>query len=146
VLVSRFHSGSELGRGMRQAAAESCSALGDPAGCSDHPFVYPSSYQYAGWMAYYAGWTRFGPAAERPSQLDLWDDRPRAGEPFLFAGQDIGIGKNFRDHVRFEQEGPQRAFEVRWHGQLLRRGNVTAFGRYLEGQVYPPPRPLTYGL
>jgi hypothetical protein len=144
VLVTRFRSGRELGQGMLQAASESCRAIGDPPGCDSAPFVYPSSYQYAGHVAYYAGWTRLGPAEERPSQLDLWDDRPRHGEPFLYAGQAFGPGKSFRDHVRFEGEGPRRAFEVRRDGQVLRQGNVTAFGRYLDGQLDLPSRLLAW--
>jgi hypothetical protein len=146
VLVTRFRAGSELGRGMLQAAEESCRAVGDPPGCRDAPFVYPSSYQYAGLVAYYAGWTRLGPAEDKPSQLDLWDDRPRPGEPFLYAGQALGPGPHFRAQVRFEQEGPQRTFDVRWHGRVLRQGFVTAFGRYRDGQLRSPPRRLVWGL
>ncbi len=143
VAVSRFRSGRGLGREMVAAAAESCRAIGNPPGCTRDPFVYPSSYQYAGHLAYYAGWTRLGPAEERPSQLDLWDERPRPGEPFLYAGQVAGPGAPFLDHVRFEGEGPTRSFDVTWGGRVVRHGNVTAFARYLGGQLAgrPPHKP-----
>jgi 4-amino-4-deoxy-L-arabinose transferase-like glycosyltransferase len=142
VVVSRFRSGSGLGRGMVAAAEESCRAIGDPPGCARDPFVYPSSYQYAGHLAYYAGWRRLGPAEERPSQLDLWDERPRPGEPFLYAGQVAGAGGPFREQVRFTGEGPMRSFDVTWRGRVVRQGNVTAFARYQGGQLLTrPPRP-----
>jgi len=142
VVVSRFRSGGGLGRGMKAAAVESCRALGDPPGCTQDPFVYPSSYQYAGHLAYYSGWTRLGPAEERASQLDLWADKPRPGEPFLYAGQVAGPEGPFRSQMSFEGEGPKVAFDVRYAGRVVRRGNVTAFRAYRGGQLLTrPPRP-----
>jgi hypothetical protein len=44
--------------------------------------------------------------------------------------------------VRFEGEGPKESFDVTWGGRVVRKGNVTAFARYLDGQLLArPPRP-----
>jgi len=135
VVVRRFHAGRELGRLAKEAAREGCAAIGDPAGCTADPFVYTSSFQYAGHYAYYAGWTRLGPAEERPSQLDLWNETPRAGEPFLWAGQDQGPGPPFRNHIRASGEGPTLHFRVTYQGEWTRNGVVTPFARYQGGQL-----------
>ncbi len=83
-VMKRFRGWGEYGAKARLAAGLACGAVGDPPGCRpENPFVYPVSYQEAAELAYYAGWTRFGPAAERPSQLDLWNDEPRPGDAFL---------------------------------------------------------------
>jgi 4-amino-4-deoxy-L-arabinose transferase-like glycosyltransferase len=139
VAVARFHAGRGLGQKARAAASEACQAAGSAAGCEHGAFVYPSSYQHAGHLAYYAGWTRFGPADERPSQLDLWDLRPGAGEPFYFVGQFEGPGPRFRAGVRASGEGPTTSFEVTFAGQVTRTGTVTRFSRYEGGQVRRPP-------
>ena len=133
--MSRFHAGRGLGEKALEAARQSCRAIGDPPGCTRDPFVYPSSYQYAGHYAYYAGWKRMGPAEERPSQLDLWDDRPAPGEPFLFAGQQGEPGERFRRGVRASGEGPTVAFDVLYRGRVVRTGTVTAFARFEGGQL-----------
>jgi hypothetical protein len=135
VVVRRFHAGKELGRMAKEAAREGCAAIGLPEGCGPDPFVYPSSYQYAGHYAYYSGWLRLGPAEERPSQLDLWDERPRPGEPFLWAGQDRPPPERFRRAVRAEGEGPTVRFQVTYRGQWTRDGVVTPFARYVDGQM-----------
>jgi 4-amino-4-deoxy-L-arabinose transferase-like glycosyltransferase len=135
VTVTRFHAGRGLGELARPAAREACRAIGDPPGCDRDPFVYPSSYQYAGHYAFYAGWTRLGPAEERPSQLDLWNDRPAPGEPFLYAGQFSEPGELFRSGVRFSGEGPAIHFDVVFAGRVVRTGMVKAFARFEGGQV-----------
>lgn len=135
VVVRRFHAGKELGRLAKEAAVEGCAAIGNPAGCTADPFVYPSAYQYAGHYAYYAGWTRMGPAEERASQLDLWNDTPRPGEPFLWAGQDFGPTERFRRSVRASGEGPTLEFRVTYQGEWTRDGVVTPFARYEGGQL-----------
>ena len=76
-----------------------------------------------------------GPAEERPSQLDLWDDRPAPGEPFLFAGQQGEPGERFRRGVRASGEGPTVAFDVLYRGRVVRTGTVTAFARFEGGQL-----------
>jgi len=135
VVVRRFHAGKELGRLARQAAEEGCAAIGAPPGCGPDPFVYPSSFQYAGHYAYYAGWTRLGPAEERPSQLDLWNDAPRPGEPFLWAGQDRPPPEPFRRSIRAEGEGPTLRFRATYQGAWTRDGVVTPFASYQGGQL-----------
>jgi hypothetical protein len=135
VTVSRFHAGRGLGEKARAAARESCRALGDPPGCTRDPFVYPSSYQYAGHYAFYAGWTRMGPAEERPSQLDLWGDAPHPGEPFLYAGQSSEPGERFLGGVRLSGPGPTVRFEVTFRGKVTREGLVKAYSRFEGGQV-----------
>jgi len=134
VVVARFHAGRGLGEGALSAAEEACRAMGVPPGCSRGAFVYPSSYQYAGHLAYYAGWTRLGPAEERRSQLDLWDDRPRPGERFLHAGQHSGPAVLLHG-VRASGQGPTRRFEVTFAGEVVRVGTVTPFARYDGGQL-----------
>lgn len=133
--VARFRAGRGLGEKARAAARESCRALGDPPGCSQDPFVYPSSYQYAGHYAFYAGWTRMGPAEERPSQLDLWGEAPRPGEPFLYAGQSSEPGERFLSGVRFSGEGPTVRFQVAFRGKVTREGLVKAFARFEGGRL-----------
>jgi 4-amino-4-deoxy-L-arabinose transferase-like glycosyltransferase len=133
--LARFHAGRGLGETARRLSAQACREVGDPPGCQASPFVYPSSYQYAGHYGYYAGWTRLGPAEERPSQLDIWAEKPRPGEPFLYAGQEGEPGELFRRDVRDEGEGPTIAFEVRFAGQVVRTGTVKAFTRFTGGGI-----------
>ncbi len=135
VIVRRFHAGKELGRLARAAAEKGCAEIGAPPGCGPDPFVYPSSFQYAGHYAYYAGWRRFGPAEERPSQLDLWNETPAPGEPFLWAGQDRAPPERFRRAVRFSGEGPTVKFQVTYRGVWTRDGVVTPILRYQGGQM-----------
>jgi hypothetical protein len=129
-LVERFRGWREYGARARAAAEEACGRIGRPPGCDGRdPFVFPGSYQDAGQLAYYAGWTRLGPASERPSQLDLWNDRPAPGQPFLRWNADPG-----RDpKALFRGEGPSEPvpFEVRLDGAVLHRGRVVAWERYL---------------
>jgi 4-amino-4-deoxy-L-arabinose transferase-like glycosyltransferase len=75
--VERFHGGRALAREARALSAGACAAAGcDPA----RPFVVPASYQVAGALGYYGGFDRLGAALERPSQLDVWGERPAPGE------------------------------------------------------------------
>jgi len=139
VAVARFHAGRGLGEQARAAVAEACRAAGGAPGCEAGAFVYPSSYQYAGHLAYYGRWTRLGPAEERASQLDLWDLRPEPGEPFYFIGQHGGPGPRLRDHVRAAGEGATARFEVVFAGERTRTGTVTRFERYEGGQLQRRP-------
>ena len=141
-LVERFRGWREYGERARAAAAEACAQIGNPTGCDGKdPFVFPGSYQDAAQLAYYAGWTRIGPASERPSQLDLWNERPAPGTPFLRWNSDPG-----RDpKALFRGEGPSRPvpFEVLLDGSVLRRGRVTAWKSYL-GPLRRPSVDLHY--
>jgi 4-amino-4-deoxy-L-arabinose transferase-like glycosyltransferase len=122
--VQRFRGWPEHAAKVRVAAGLACGAIGDPLGCRpDDPFVYPSTYQEAAELAFYAGWTRFGPAAERPSQLDLWNDVPRPGDAFLVVG---GIPEEKR-LFRADGPGPSATSEVRMKGKLLHPIEVSAW-------------------
>jgi 4-amino-4-deoxy-L-arabinose transferase-like glycosyltransferase len=122
--VQRFRGWPEHAAKVRVAAGLACGAIGDPPGCRpDDPFVYPSTYQEAAELAFYAGWTRFGPAAERPSQLDLWNDVPRPGDAFLVVG---GIPEEKR-LFRADGPGPSATSEVRMKGKLLHPIEVSAW-------------------
>ena len=136
--VQRFRGWREYGAKARLAAGRACAAIGDPRGCSGpEAFVFPVSYQEASELAYYAGWTRFGPAANRPSQLDLWDESPAPGSPVLEAGAPPPQGTLFRAEGG---SGPER-FEVLLKGQVIHRGVVWAFPRCL-GEVRRARRDL----
>ena len=81
--VERFHGWRQAARDVRQLTGEACPRLGCDAG---QPFLVTTTYQLAGQLAFYGGYRRFGLATDRPSQLDLWDERPAAAEPFFFVG------------------------------------------------------------
>jgi hypothetical protein len=86
-MVRRFQGWKRYAAVARESVARGCAGVGSPPGCDPaDPFVYPDTYQVAAQLAYYAGWTRFGPASERPSQLDLWARPPRQGEPVVALG------------------------------------------------------------
>ncbi len=123
-VVRRFRGWPELAAKARAATGLACGAVGDPPGCGpDDPFVYPSSYQEAGELAFYAGWTRFGPASERPSQLDLWNQQPRPGEAFVT----IGVIPEEKRLFRGEGPGPTASAEVRLQGAKLHEIHVAAW-------------------
>ena len=115
-VMKRFRGWPEYAARARDAAARACASIGDPPGCrAGDPFVYPSSYQEAAELAWYAGWTRFGPASERPSQLDLWGATPRPGEAFLSLGQMPPERRLFTA----EGPGPKIPVEILLKGQVL---------------------------
>jgi 4-amino-4-deoxy-L-arabinose transferase-like glycosyltransferase len=131
--VRRLRGWPEFALRAREAARAACRSIGDPAGCGpDDPFVYPLSYQDAAELAFYAGWTRFGPAAERPSQLDLWNETPRRGEPFLALLGEADERRLFRAEGR----GTTIAFEVPMNGLVLHQGQLDAWRSWLG----PVPR------
>ena len=127
--VERFRGWKEFAARAKEAAARACAGIGNPPGCdANDPFVFPENYQYASELAYYAGWRRIGPAQNRPTQLDVWDERPPEGSGFLevgSAGTDpgrIAVG---------EGQGQTLSFEVRLGDARLRDGTVTPFSRFL---------------
>jgi hypothetical protein len=127
-VMKRFRGWPEYAAKARVAAGLACGSIGDPPGCRPgDPFVYPASYQEAAELAYYAGWTRFGPAAERPSQLDLWNDEPRRGEAFLVVGNISEEKQLFTG----KDPGPAATSEVRMKGTLLHPIEVTAWRTWL---------------
>ncbi len=137
--VERFRGQADFGREARAAAASACASLGDPAGCDPaDPFVFPSTYQVASQLAFYAGWRRFGPAQSRPSQLDLWGDRPPEGTAFIYVGPDGPPPERSR-LFRSEGEGQPVTFQVRVEGVLVSTGGVTPFARFLGLSPRPGP-------
>ena len=81
-VVKRFRGWPEYAAKARVAAGLACDAVGDPARLPPRrPLRLPlAATRRPAQLAFYAGWTRFGPASERPSQLDLWNQQPRPGE------------------------------------------------------------------
>lgn len=128
--VERFHGWRALAAETRRLGAEPCAALGCPEG---QPFVFAGSYQYAAELAYYGGFRRLGPAVERPSQLDLWDDRPAPGEPFLFVNFD-GVSPAFRARFVAAGERPTERARIAHAGVRLRDLTVTPFAGF-TGEV-----------
>jgi len=125
--VERFHGWRDAAILVRERAERACRKLGCDG---EQPFLFTDSYQTAGELAFYGGFRRFGPAAERPSQLDLWGDRPRPGEPFLFVGPGRAAASPRRT-FRAEGEQPTERVEASFGGRALRDLAVTPFARYV---------------
>jgi hypothetical protein len=124
--VERFHGWRATARAVREMAVRACEDAGcDPA----RPFLFAGSYQYAAELAYYGGFRALGPTVDRRSQLDVWDARPTAGGPFLFAGSD-GVPDSFRAAYRVYGEGPTERFPVRYGGEVVRTVTVTPFSLF----------------
>ena len=139
-VMKRFRGWPEYAAKARVAAGLACGSIGDPPGCRpDEPFVYTASYQEAAELAFYAGWTRFGPAAERPSQLDLWNQEPRPGEAFLVVGT-IPEGKRL---FAAGDSGPAATSEVLMKGKLLHPIEVVAW-RNWQGSLQRRATDLHY--
>ena len=129
-IVERFRGWPEYARRARSAVERACASAGSPAGCDpDDPFVFPATYQEAAELAFYAGWNRFGPASERPSQLDLWAAEPPVGGPFVTISP--GPIPERRRLFRAEGAGEPATFEVRMKGELLHGGHVQAWRAFL---------------
>jgi hypothetical protein len=111
----------------RAGAAAACAEAG--LACDlDDPFVYAANYRIAGQIAYYGGWSRLGRGIGRRSQLDLWDEAPRPGEPVVVVADSPETLDDFRARARATQVGAERPFEVRGaNGKLVRRGRVAVF-------------------
>ncbi|GEJ58719.1 ArnT family glycosyltransferase [Anaeromyxobacter diazotrophicus] len=124
--VERFHGWRALADEARRLAAGPCAALGCPEG---QPFLFTTNYQYAAELAFYGGFRRLGPAVERRSQLDLWDDRPAPGEPFLYVGLD-GVSPAFRAAFGGAGEQPTQRASIALAGVHLRDLTVTPFARF----------------
>jgi 4-amino-4-deoxy-L-arabinose transferase-like glycosyltransferase len=132
--TERFHGWRALGAAARRAAEARCPEVACDA---RDPFVFPGSYQYAGELAFYAGFKRLGPAAERESQLDVWGDRPRPGEGFLFIGHDPS-GAGSAAARGGGQERPAQRTPVLWASRRVRDLVVIPFAG-TRGAARPPP-------
>ncbi len=132
--VERFHGWRALAQEARALAAARCPGVGcDP----EQPAIVPATYQLAGELAYYGGFRRLAPAVERVSQLDVWGDAPRPGEPFLFIGLE-GVNEEFRRRVTASGERPTVRRPIAYRGEVLRELTLTPFLRF-EG-IQPPAR------
>jgi hypothetical protein len=125
IAVERFHGWEAMAAEARVLLREACAEVGcDPA----QPYLVPGSYQYAAQLAYYGGYRRLGPAVSRPSQLDVWDDRPDPGEPVVFAGQGAPDPNGLRI-VRVQGEGSSGQRRITYGGQRLRDLVVKPYAR-----------------
>ncbi len=137
--VERFHGWRQAASDVRAATRAACAALGcDPA----QPFLVTQGYQVAGELAFYGGYRRFGLVSERPSQFDLWDERPEPGEPFFFVGAD-GPTPALRRLAPAEGEGSTVRLPRSPAGELAGRPgerwrplSVTAFARARPGEAW----------
>jgi hypothetical protein len=129
-IVERFHGWRDAASRVRALSAKACAEVGCDAA---EPFLFTVSYQYAAELAFYGGFRRFGPATDRRSQLDVWGERPGAGEGFLFVGFEEGVSHAFRRDYRASGEGSTERFVVRFAGAPLRGMSVTPFSRFAGG-------------
>jgi hypothetical protein len=132
--IERFHGWRALGGAARRAAEARCQEVACDA---RDPFVFPGSYQYAGELAFYGGFRRLGPAVERESQLDLWGDRPRPGEGFLFIGQDPQ-GSALEPLAPAAEAGRAERSVIMWAGRRVRDLVVIPFARSSGGRATSP--------
>lgn len=124
--IGRFHGWKLMAAEARALAREACGEVGCQA---EQPFLVCATYQYAAELAYYGGFRRFGPAVERPSQLDVWGGRPTAHEPLVFVGVERPVDGEFRLlRADGQRETAQRT--IVYHGEPLRQLAVTPFSRY----------------
>jgi hypothetical protein len=124
--IARFHGWRAMATEARTVTRGACARTGcDP----DQPFLVCANYQYAAELAYYGGFRRLGPAVERASQFDLWDERPAPREPLLFVGFERPRGGDLR-LLRAEGEQATERLPIAYLGVRLRDLSVTPFGRY----------------
>jgi hypothetical protein len=93
----------------------------------DDPFIYPPTYRYAGELAFYARWRRFGPAHGRISHLDVWGETPRPGETFFHIGDEERSLRGFTPYITAKRAGATRLLAVEEGEFLIREARVTPF-------------------
>jgi 4-amino-4-deoxy-L-arabinose transferase-like glycosyltransferase len=125
--VERFHGWRDAAAEVRALTLRGCAEVGCDA---RDPFTFAVSYQVAAELAFYGGFRRLGPASERRSQLDVWDERPAPGEAFLFVGPEGGVPDAFRREHAVSGEGAAGRFTVRFGGAPLRSLSVTPFAHF----------------
>jgi hypothetical protein len=124
--IERFHGWRVMAEEARSLARAACGEAGcDP----EQPFLVCLSYQYASELAFYGGFRRFGPVVERPSQLDLWGERPEVREPILFVGMRRPGGGELRV-LRADGQGETAERTIVYQERALRQLSVTPFSRY----------------
>ena len=106
----------------RDLVAKVQHALGDRT----EAFVFPSRYQLASYLAFYGGWQRFGPTFGRPSQLDIWNETPRPGEPIVVVTYER-VDPAIANRLGLVGQTIDTVVEVEWHGQPLYKVGVAKF-------------------
>jgi hypothetical protein len=126
-VYDRFHGWREFAGRMHEAAAAGCAEAGLQCDLRD-PFVFPANYRYAGAIAYYGGWQRSGRAIARASQLDVWDEQPRPGEPVIVVADSPETFDRFKAHAHAVERSRPRVWEVRGgNGEPIRAGVTAPF-------------------
>jgi 4-amino-4-deoxy-L-arabinose transferase-like glycosyltransferase len=126
--IERFHGWRLMAEEARAMARAACADAG--VACqSEQPFLVCRSYQYASELAFYGGFRRIGPVVERPSQYDLWGERPSPREPVLFVGAERPGGGELR-LLRAEGAGETAQRTIAYRGVPLRQLSVTPVSRY----------------
>jgi hypothetical protein len=124
----RFHGWKELTRGLKAEAEALCRAVEPPCDPAD-PFVLPSTYRLAP-IAFYSGWTRLGGDVGRPTQLDLWDERPRPDEAILLLAPKHWDAQFVSERHRLVPLAPERRVVVPIDGgEILREALLAATRR-----------------
>jgi len=117
VEVARFHEGRVLADAIR-------TRLNGTA-----PFFFTNDYQDTGELAFYGGYARFGPCLERRSQLDVWDDLPAPGEPFVFLGLE-GNADAVAAHFPGARKLRTEWFALSLDGAVVRTASLTWFQNF----------------
>jgi hypothetical protein len=117
VEVARFHGGAILADAVRSRVN------------GTNPFFFTNDYQDAGELAFYGGYSRFGPCLERPSQLDVWGDQPGPGEPFVYLGLD-GSGDTVGAHFPGARRLRSESFVLLLDGATTRTASLTWFQNF----------------
>jgi len=117
VEVARFHAGRTLAEAVKSRLNGTM------------PFLFTNDYQDAAELAYYGGFTRLGPCLERRSQLDVWDEHPAPGEPFVFLGLE-GNSRQLAAHFPGAHELRTESFPLSLDGATVRTVSLTWFQNY----------------
>lgn len=135
LVLTRFQGWREIADRTREAAKAACERADPAAPCDPADlFLFPSSYQLAGELAFYGGFRRLGPATERRSQLDLWNDLPTVGEPFLYVGGSEGVRTDFRQRFLASGEGAVSRGRIERAGEIAREFCLVTFQQF-RGEV-----------
>ena len=123
--LRRILAGPEVAAGVQQALGSRAEA-----------FVIPSRYQLAAYLAFYGGWRRFGPSFARPSQLDLWDEKPAPGEPVVVVAFDH-LPPDLEARLGVVGKTVDTVVDVDWRGRPLYRVAVARFAGQRAGGAGP---------
>jgi len=113
--------------GGRDLAAKVHQAVGD----GTDVFVIASRYQLAACLAFYGGWHRFGPTYGRPSQLDVWNERPSPGEPVVVVAYER-VDPTVTSELGLVDKSLDTVVVVEWRGRPLYNVGVATFAGQRE--------------